>query len=652
MSTYVGFQDLSNFPNFPFEIGIDLTYRCNNNCRHCWVCLPQDSKEKELSFEEIKKIVDEAGNLGCRRWWISGGEPLLRKDFTEIFDYITKNSKFYSINTNAALITPRIAKLMKRKGSKMLALYGSTDKIHDHITRNPGSFEATMRGFKYMQEAGAGFIVQIIPMRDNYHQLQDMIRLAESLGRPFRMGAFFLHGSAYSDPKKNEEIAKQRLSACEAIVFDNPDLSFEEHCLGNHDIQKSLWPWQKRGNKYLFGYCIAARRRFHIDPYGKMSFCFLIKDPRLRYDLRKASFKNFFEEGLIAFAKKVKVNEEYKTNCGSCELRKDCFLCPAYAYLEHRRYSSKIDYFCAMAKEKKRYKENWYRKHRRYYQIAETTICIDSDVSIDNHTFHSKFKVFETEVPGKDVTAIRHHFSLPDLKEKDLGQEVYRKPPWAIYKKDDSWIYSLVSGSAERLQCLAVFNQNYTRARIYHKTARIFLKGGLHSLTSFPTDQILLAQLLADRHGCILHSCGVSIGAKGLLFAGSSGAGKSTIASLLKKRNARILCDDRMIIRNHNPEGFKIYGTWSNGDIADVFGGSASLRAILFLKKSKENKIIPINDEREITRQLLSCVIRPLVTVDWWEKTLDLVEEISRKVPCYTLKFDKSIAAAGMIEEL
>ena len=87
---------------------------------------------------------------------------MLRPDFSEIFDYITSHAKTYSINTNGTLITPEIAELMKRKGNKMVALYGATADVHDRVTRNPGSFAATMRGFSLLKEAGAGFVVQII----------------------------------------------------------------------------------------------------------------------------------------------------------------------------------------------------------------------------------------------------------------------------------------------------------------------------------------------------------------------------------------------------------------------------------------------------------------------------------------------------------
>ncbi|MGA8181463.1 MAG: hypothetical protein WB792_15475, partial [Desulfobacterales bacterium] len=70
---------------------------------------------------------------------------------------------------------------------------------------------------------------------------------------------------------------------------------------------------------------------------------------------------------------------------------------------------------------------------------------MESDLPITDSTFHSKFKLFEVEGPGEDTICIRHHFSIPEIDDWDLGKEIYRKPPWAIYKNGDSWIYLGIS---------------------------------------------------------------------------------------------------------------------------------------------------------------------------------------------------------------
>ena len=72
----------------PLEGHLDLTYRCNNNCRHCYINLPANDKEakgKELSLEEISAIANEAVSMGAVWCLITGGEPLLREDFADIY---------------------------------------------------------------------------------------------------------------------------------------------------------------------------------------------------------------------------------------------------------------------------------------------------------------------------------------------------------------------------------------------------------------------------------------------------------------------------------------------------------------------------------------------------------------------------------------
>lgn len=628
-------------PRLPLEVSIDLTYRCNNHCRHCWLWLSPQAPEKkaELTLAEIKDVVDQSRRLGCQRWAISGGEPMLRPDFAEIFDYITSRSISYSLNTNGTMITPAIAQLLKRKGSKMIAVYGATREVHDHVTRNPGSFDATMRGFAYLKEAGVGFIVQLIPMKDNYHQFNQMVDLAKSLSKHYRVGAPWLYLSSCRDPKINEEIKRQRLSPAEVIDLDRPSLSYEEKM----DQEKEGCGYVKAGDDRLFAACIAGRRNFHVDPYGQMTFCCFLKDPALRYDLRKGTVEEGWEKFIPSLADKVRGTKDYLEGCAVCADRKNCRWCPVYGYLEHGDHSQKVDYLCTVAKEDRQYKENWKKMNRRHYQIGGITIQVESDLPITDKTFHPKLEPFRVAGPGADTVHIHHHFDLPDLEKKDLGERVYSKAPWSIYKKGDSWIYLGISPTSgeDDLHRVAVFNKDHTRGEIYHQDEKSFRKGGMTSLTLFATDQILVGRLLADRKGCYLHSSAVILDGKGLMFVGHSEAGKSTTTLMMMKNGAEVLCDDRNIVRS-TPEGFQVYGTWSHGDVPDISPDIAPLHAIFFLEKSQDNQLIRITDKKMIFKKLVACLIKPLETTDWWEKELDVLEEIATRVSVYRMLFDKS----------
>lgn len=633
-------RTLSDLPRLPLKGSIDLTYRCNNRCRHCW--LWTDDGRGELTKEEIFDIVDQARAMGCREWAISGGEPMLRPDFAEIFDYITSRSRTYSLNTNGTLITPEIAQLMKRKGSKMVALYGATPEVHDHITRNPGSFDATMRGFELLKEAGAGFIVQIVPMKDNYHQLEEMKALAESLGSYWRIGAPWLFLSASRDPAQNAGIIAQRLPPDVVVELDPP--ASED---GGDD--RGACP---AGDDRLFAACIEARREFHVDPYGTLSFCPFVKDPALRYDLRAGTFRDGWEEFVPSVAERVRGGSEYREGCGSCPDRDDCRWCPVYGYLEHGRHAAWVEYLCEVAGRSRSYREALEGDHRRFFRIGGITIRVEADLPFDDATIAPALELFSVDGPGPDTVRIRHHFGIPHVAEEDRGREVYRRIPWAVYRKGRSWVYAGISADETKteLERLAVFSGDHASGEIYNESEGTFRKGRLTSLTMWATDQILVARLLADRGGCILHSCGAVMDGKGLLFVGHSEAGKTTVARMIAPR-AEILCDDRNIVRRDG-DGWKVFGTWSHGECPTVSPGSAPLRAVLFLEQDGVNRITRIDDRVEIVRRLFATVIRPFVTADWWEKTLSVLEQVTREVPCYRMQFDRSGAILGELERL
>ena len=391
-----------------------------------------------------------------------------------------------------------------------------------------------------------------------------------------------------------------------------------------------------------------------------MTWCSFIKDPALRYDLRRGTFREAWEEFIPSLADKVRGGDEWRANCGACEKRADCRWCAVYGYLETGRYSARIPYLCAVADEARKFKTEWQDKHRRYFHIAGITVRVESDLDFDAVKFKEEFAPFAVEGPGDDNVTLRHYFELPDLKGKDLGEELYRKAPWAISRKNGTWFYRGISPDGTRCGIASrrgVQRRPHARDDL-QSAARCGTHShrGWHSLSLFPTDQIWLAPLLADRNAVLLHSAAVILNGQGLLFVGHSDAGKSTTMTMLKKRGARgwpvpalegdhkgsplqveILCDDRNIVRKcvpfpvRDPQPvpagqWRVHGTWSHGDVADVSSASAPLRAILFLQQDTRNEIVPLTDRKEIWQRLLATLIRPMVTAEWWQKELDVLE--------------------------
>jgi hypothetical protein len=73
---------------------------------------------------------------------------------------------------------------------------------------------------------------------------------------------------------------------------------------------------------------------------------------------------------------------------------------------------------------------------------------------------------------------------------------------------------------------------------------------------------------------------------------------------------------------------------------------------VFFLRQAAVNRVDRIMDPQAILRDFLPRLVRPLVSADWWERTLELAERIVRDVPFYDLSFDKSGAIVGVLEDL
>lgn len=650
VSRFVVRREVASLPRLPLRGAIDLTYRCANDCRHCWLRLAPDAPEAavELGFDEILRITGEARAMGCREWALSGGEPLLRPDFPEIFEAVTDRSAWYTLNTNGGAITPRIARLLRREGTKLVALYGATAAVHDVVTRRPGSFEALCRGVRYLREAGARFTVQVVPMRTNAGELEAMVRLAETWSPSWRIGATWLYLSASRDPAKNREIASERLDPARVAALDQSWGGLPS------DLEVGGGPaCPASSGEGLYAACLAGRRDFHVDPYGGMSFCSFVKDPALRIDLRTTSFAEAWEERLPGLAAVAAPSERYAAGCGACELRADCKWCPAFAYLETGDHSAKIESLCAIAREARRAREDWLRGHRRRFRIAGLAVDVEADLPIGEGAFGPRFEPFRAAAVGPADIVIRHHFSLPDrLDAASLGREVHRRGPWIVYRKDRSWIYVMIGPGpgGDAAHRVMVFDDGHTRGRVFSPSDEFFRRGGHDSLALLPSDQLVLARALPAFGGIFVHAAGVDMGGRGLVFAGPSEAGKSTVVKLLGDR-ARVLCDDRVVVRKGS-EGFLVHGTWSHGEIARVAPGPAPLRAVFFLRQAAVNRLDRVLDPRAVLRDLLARLVRPLATADWWERALEVAEGVVREVPFYDLSFDRSGDVVGVLEEL
>jgi len=286
--------------------------------------------------------------------------------------------------------------------------------------------------------------------------------------------------------------------------------------------------------------------------------------------------------------------------------------------------------------------------YRLTFEIGGISLSIDSDLPLKKETFASKFQLFRCTNEGDNGVIIHHHCDLPKIR--NWGEKIYQRAPWVIYETPSRYIYKMFIEGNSQFLLIAFFNKNHSEGHIYKgkNYVQAFKKGNLTSLLCFPTDQILFAQLLADRGGIILHGSGLIFKEKGYLFVGHSDAGKTTLVKTFN-HHAKILNDDRMIVRKENGQ-FYLYGTPWHGDLSLVAPDRVLLKAILFLNQAKENKVEK-TEGLEAFKSLFGCTVKALVTEIWAKNALDICRDLSREVPCYHLYFDKTEGVISTIEK-
>lgn len=317
----------------PIGGDIELTFRCNLKCAHCYVSY--DPKKEEMSYKEICHILDEVTDVDCFWLLITGGEPLVRDDFLDIYTYAKKKGLIITLFTNGTLITPLIADYLKEwpPFSVEITLYGITEKTYERVTGVSGSFECCMRGIGLLLERKIPLKLKTMVITLNQHELWDIKKYVEDLGVQFRFDAVL-------NPKLDgsKEACRLRISPEEVVRLDLAD---ERRLKEWKEFCQKFWGPAKSDKLYV---CGAGHTSFHIDPYGELSICTMSRNPS--YNLRQGSF----QEGWYDFTPKIrkqKPKTDYK--CAKCDLLSLCGQCPGWAKLENNNRETPIEYLCQIA---------------------------------------------------------------------------------------------------------------------------------------------------------------------------------------------------------------------------------------------------------------------------------------------------------------
>ena len=169
------------------QLFLELTLQCNERCFHCGSsCTPQ-RQEDQLSLEEYRRILDEVKedfDLSRLQLCITGGEPLLRRDFFEILGYAHKLGYRWGMTSNATLITREVAHKLAEVGMGTISVsIDGLPETHDKLRGTPGGYELAMRGIRNLIDEKAFRAVQVTTVvnHENIGELDELFAIMDGL---------------------------------------------------------------------------------------------------------------------------------------------------------------------------------------------------------------------------------------------------------------------------------------------------------------------------------------------------------------------------------------------------------------------------------------------------------------------------------------
>lgn len=327
---------------FPSHAQVELTYRCNLDCIYCY-CKGSQSKEEELTTKEVKGIFDKLYKEGCLFLNLTGGEPLIRDDFLEIYAYAKEKGFIISILTNGQLFNKKIISFLTKipPHSIEVTLNGITSNTYESISQVEGSFSRVIENIKDLAGNQLPLVIKANLLKQNKEEIVRIKKWVENLlGKPLNKHFFKYDPIIHPRLDGNKAPCKYRLTFEEmagALKYDE-DL-WQEHM---KDFRIGT-PELRRGCDYLY-HCDTWLKQFFINPYGRLKFC-LFSD-KFSGSLREKAFKEIFYDGIPNI-----FEEKFKTNslCRKCKLRPICCWCPAKAYLETGNQEKPVKYYCRLA---------------------------------------------------------------------------------------------------------------------------------------------------------------------------------------------------------------------------------------------------------------------------------------------------------------
>lgn len=303
----------------PLSAHVDVTYRCNERCVHCY--LPHDDRG-EMTTAEIVELLDQLADAGVFFLTISGGEPFLRKDLFEILAHARARTFNVKLKTNAILIREGEAERLRRLNidGVQISIYSHRPEVHDGITKVKGSLERSVAAIRFLRACGLKVTIANVLMRINRRDYPGVQALAAELGAHFTI-----------DPTITPHIEGDRgLLDLNVSRADLEEVFHTESLVGN--LEEFCAPPAAVDDDVLGEVpCSAGHTTCYISPYGDVFPC--VQFPLPSGNVRQQKFLDIWRDS-TQLREVRSITARDLDGCSACGHVGSCTRCPGLAYME------------------------------------------------------------------------------------------------------------------------------------------------------------------------------------------------------------------------------------------------------------------------------------------------------------------------------
>lgn len=331
-------------------VQIELTYNCSEKCVHCYNpgavrCIDDINKRHkidELHLEDYIRIIDELYDLGVYKINLTGGDPFAKPVIWEIISYLHQKGIAFDIYTNGQIIADKMEQLlMYYPKSVSVSLYSSIKKVHDTITRTPGSYDHTISVIRQLSKYGVPMYIKCCIMKTNissYFTVKDVVE---------QYGGILQYDYTLTDSLDGDKCVSNFL----LLNDEELELIMQDEYIFSNNLKNT---------NQLFGYeeiymdkksCNGGDNLYCITPEGNVQICVAL--PWSMGNLKVSTFSEILYNSKNLQEWKNSTLSDF-IECGRHEYCHYCKICAGHNYIEHGTIYKPALLNCRIAKVKKK----------------------------------------------------------------------------------------------------------------------------------------------------------------------------------------------------------------------------------------------------------------------------------------------------------